>query len=55
LIAILTSPCLRLLNHFPGRGKPGFGRELLPELEIEAAIVFGAIAQDPGHDHSSIH
>jgi len=52
LAAILPPESCDLLHHFPGRREAAFGADLLPEVEVEAAVVLGMVAEDPRHEHS---
>src|SRR5687768_8482551 len=48
-------PGTRFADHVPRRREDGFGAELLPEVEIEGAVVSLARAKDAGSGDSRSH
>ena len=53
LTGTLASHRVKLAHHLPGRREDPFGADLLPELEVERAIVGLSVPQHACHDHSS--
>jgi hypothetical protein len=52
-VAIVAADCPLLADHLPSARKDPLGPDLLPKIEIELAVILGAVAQDPRHHYGS--
>jgi hypothetical protein len=49
-VAMLASEGSLLLDHFPRGREDPFRADLLPEVEVEGAVIALTVAEDTGHD-----